>query len=72
MKGRLRPRLRATRSDVGKKGILKYTLGVLLAVAPLSRGFFDECVGGCKLKLRRLAQHADRETEDDDIMGPMA
>ena len=40
MKGRLRPRLRATRSDVGKKGIRKYTLGVLVAVVALSiQGF---------------------------------
>ena len=28
----------------------------------------DKSVGGSKLKLRRLAQHADREPEEDDIM----
>ena len=38
-------------------------LGVLLAVVRV----FHESVGGSKLKLRRLAQHTDRESEEDNM-----
>ena len=64
MKGRLRPRLRAARSNVGKKDIRQYT------VFFFSQRLSINLCGGFKLKLRRLAQHADREPEEDDIMAP--
>ena len=42
-------------------------LGVLVAVvAAFGQLVWEKSGGGSKLKLRRLAQHADREPDEDD------
>ena len=56
MKGKLRPRLRATRSDLGKKGTRQYTHRGTGGRGGTSKSrAFDRSVGGPSVKLCRLA-----------------
>ena len=61
MKGKLRPRLRATRSDLGKKGIRQNTHRGTGGRGGTSKSrAFDKSVGGPRVKLRRLAPRRPR------------
>ena len=65
MKGRLHPRLRATRSSVGKRGIQKYTpRGTGGRGGTFKSRVFDKSVGGSKRPQRMVSADFEEDTTD--------